>query len=381
MKKGATLSILTMGHFGVDLACLYFYFTNFPQNGFIAGIAAALLYNFLAFALQAPIGYFFDRFPARRSTSLGILLVLCGYACGFCRLPATGLILCGFGNAFYHIGGSIGIARTDSKGLRDSGIFVSAGALGVSLGTFLASGDGLSSPLWRPATILILLFLLILLLFQTMINNPPKRPASSLPSGTNAILLLLSLLAVFVRSFGGFFFPGSYRLLFTLSKNSTLAVFLLAMASGTIAFLGKYAGGFLSNACTAFFHNYTPLKSIDTRCGNYLFGILTLSISAVLLTLGGNIPLLCFLGILFFHAAMPVTLFELYCILPDRPGFAMGLSTVMLFLGFLPYTWIPLDVLPASLILCLLTLLAIGCMTAALLIYQKHHATTTRKTP
>ena len=68
---------------------------------------------------------------------------------------------------------------------------------------------------------------------------------------------------------------------------------------------------------------------------------------------------------------MPVTLFELYCILPEHPGFAMGLSTLMLFLGYLPYAFAPLSSLPASLILCILTLLAAGCMIISVIIYNQ----------
>lgn len=372
MKRNITLPILTFGHFLVDLACLYFFFNNYPQNAFVAGISSALLYNFLAFALQAPIGYFFDRLSARYNTSIGILFVLGGYICGLHHIPSMGLILCGFGNAFYHVGGSIGIARTDKKGLKDSGIFVSAGALGVSLGTYLATYLQDLFPIFAnvPAKI-ILLLLIVLLILQIPVITPARHAASPLSAGTNAALLLLSLFAVFIRSFGGLFFPSSYRTLFAIPENPTLSLFLLTMASGIVAFLGKFLGGFLSNLCTKLLQKLTPRIDLDIRSGNYLFGTLTLLLSTALLVFGGSIPILCFLGILCFHAAMPVTLFELYCILPDRPGFAMGLSTVMLFLGYLPYAFVPLDGLPASLILCLLTLLAAGCMIASLLIYRR----------
>ena len=124
MKRNYSRLTLTLGHFGIDMACLYFYFTNFPQSGMAKVISATLLYNFFAFALQAPIGYFFDKFPAKRSTAIGILFILGGYFLGMWHFRTAGLILCGFGNAFYHVGGSIGIARTDKKGLKDSGIFV-----------------------------------------------------------------------------------------------------------------------------------------------------------------------------------------------------------------------------------------------------------------
>lgn len=370
MKQTHTLSILTLGHFLVDLACLYFYFTNFPQSELLKIISAALLYNFLAFALQAPVGYFFDKFPAKRSTTIGILCILCGYASGLYHHSIVGLVLCGFGNAFYHVGGSIGISHTGKKGLRDSGIFVSSGALGVSLGTWL-SEYLLQKIFFSGTTLWILLLLIVLLVLQREISSPSKKATNIFSAGTNAALLLLSLFAVLIRSLGGLFFPASYKELFISSDHTSVTMFLFVMSSGIAAFLGKFLGGFLSNICTDLLHKIAPQKNIDLRTGNYLFGAGTLLLSTLLLAFGEDSPALCFLGILCFHAAMPVTLFELYCILPDQPGFAMGLSTVMLFLGYLPYVFVPLDGLPASLILCILTSLAIACMLASLIIYRK----------
>ncbi|MBP3576669.1 MAG: hypothetical protein J6K15_01020 [Lachnospiraceae bacterium] len=375
MKKNYFLPVLTLGHFGVDLACLYFYFTNFPQSGLAKVISAALLYNFLAFAMQAPIGYFFDRFPAKRSTTIGILFILGGFFLGMWHLRITGLVLCGFGNAFYHVSGSIGIARADKKGLRDSGVFVSTGALGVSLGTYLASGYALPKGFFSKETVWILLLLIALLLLQRMVDSPIRETAHTFPARTKAVLLLLSLFAVFIRSFGGLFFPASYKELFTSSEYTALTLFHTVMASGIVAFLGKFLGGFLSILNTRLLHKLLPDTDIDLRTGNYIFGAATLLLSVLLLTFAGHIPFLCFLGILCFHAAMPVTLFELYCILPDHPGFAMGLSTVMLFLGYLPHEFFSLSTLPAPIILFALSLLATTCMVLSLWVYlHANHA-------
>ena len=386
MKKAPNLSILTIGHFLVDLSCLYFYFICFPQNGLVGALDAALLYNFLAFALQAPIGYFFDKFPAKLSTGTGILLILGGYCLGLCHLPPAGLLLCGLGNAFYHVGGSIGIAGTNQKGLQNSGIFVSAGALGVSLGTWLANRRYLLSISFaNSTTIVILLLLVVLLLLQTALPHTSKPQATELSTGTNASLLLLSLLAVFIRSLGGLFFPPAYKEVFSFTQvlfpeNLLLYSFFLAIASGITAFLGKFLGGFFSCLCASLLQKFFPKKQFDLRSCNYIFGAATLLLSVICFALGSNLHVLCnsgskatfcFLGVLFFHAAMPVTLFELYCILPDHPGFAMGLSTVMLFLGYLPYAFFPMDGLPATLILYLLTLLAAICMIISLVTYQR----------
>lgn len=381
MKQKYTLPILTLGHFIVDLACLYFYFANFPQCGMISIINNALLYNFLAFALQAPIGFLFDKFPANHSTATGILFVLGGYLLGLWHFSAAGLLLCGLGNAFYHVGGSIGIGRTDKKGLRDSGIFVSTGALGVSLGTYLAAHSKELSDFFAHFTTSVMFPLLIVLfILQILVVSPGRQTPASFSPKTNAAFLLLSLSAIFIRSLGGLFFPPHYKEVLVFSNNIPLNIFLVAMSSGIAAFFGKFSGGFLSILCTNLLHRFAPAKTVDLRTGNYIFGIITLLFSCLLLTLAGHIPALCFLGILCFHAAMPVTLFELYCILPDRPGFAMGLSTVMLFLGYLPYAFAPLTDLPASLILCILTLLAIVCMLASLLLYLRSSHTREEKT-
>ena len=144
----------------------------------------------------------------------------------------------------------------------------------------------------------------------------------------------------------------------------------MVMASGIVSFLGKFSGGFLSTLNTRILHKLLPNADIDLRTGNYLFGAVTLLLSAILLAFAGHIPFLCFLGILCFHAAMPVTLFELYCILPDHPGFAMGLSTVMLFLGYLPHEFFSLSTLPAPILLFALSLLATTCMVLSLWVYR-----------
>lgn len=372
MKEFFTFPVLTLGHFVVDLVCLYFYFINFPQGGMVNLISSALLYNFLAFAMQAPIGYFFDRFPARRSTTIGILFVIGGYCLGLFRLPSLGLLFCSIGNAFYHVGGSIGISRTDKKGLRRSGVFVSSGALGVSLGTALANHRyGQGQNFFDITTAVLLLLITVLLILQAAVVSPDRQNESCLSAKANSSLLLLSLFAIFIRSFGGLFLPSSYKELFTLPDAVPFSMFLIATSSGIVAFSGKFLGGFLSTFFETTLYRFVPAAHLDLRSCNYIFGGITLFLSTILLTFAGHIPFLCFLGVLCFHAAMPVTLFELYCILPDRPGFAMGLSTVMLFLGYLPYVFSPLDTLPKTLILFILSLMAAGCMIVSLLVYRR----------
>lgn len=159
------------------------------------------------------------RFSVKSSTATGILFVLCGCACGLCKLLAAGLVLCGFGNAFYHVKCRHRPHR--KKGLRDSGIFVSAWTLGVSLGTYLASCHVLSEGSLSLTTILILLLLIVFLLLQTQVISSIKQTTGSHSAKTNTALLLLSLFAVFIRSLGGLFFPSSSGCCFPFPRTTS----------------------------------------------------------------------------------------------------------------------------------------------------------------
>ena len=88
---------------------------------------------------------------------------------------------------------------------------------------------------------------------------------------------------------------------------------MLALAAG------KAAGGYLAD-----------------RFGFRRTAVLSLALSAALLPLAPEHPLLGTAAIFLFNMTMPLTLWASARLLPSARGFAFGLLTFGLFLGFLP---------------------------------------------
>lgn len=88
-------------HFAVDLCCAMLVL---PAARAASDKAMALLiYNFCAFAMQLPIGVLADRYGGGRYFSaIGCLMVALG---GLLPSPMLTAVVCGLGNAAFHIGG------------------------------------------------------------------------------------------------------------------------------------------------------------------------------------------------------------------------------------------------------------------------------------
>ncbi|MBQ6579823.1 MAG: hypothetical protein IIX33_03225, partial [Oscillospiraceae bacterium] len=93
-----------------------------------------ILYNFIAFGLQMIIGAYCDEHRKFPSSALGCVLVLSAVLVSP-FVPWVSLVVTALGNAFFHVGGGIDSLVHSGGKLSRSGIFVSAGALGVVLGT------------------------------------------------------------------------------------------------------------------------------------------------------------------------------------------------------------------------------------------------------
>ncbi len=94
------------------------------------------------------------------------------------------------------------------------------------------------------------------------------------------------------------------------------------MAAGTLAVLavvgGKMAGGFAA-----------------AKWGLYKTVVVSLALAALCYLLSAAVPFGLAASFL-FNMTMPLTLYWMVCRMPERPGFAFGLLTFALFLGFLP---------------------------------------------
>ena len=125
-------------HFAVDLCCAMLVL---PAARAASDKAMALLiYNFCAFAMQLPIGVLADRYGGGRYFSaIGCLMVALG---GLLPSPMLTAVVCGLGNAAFHIGGGADVMAV-TEGAKYLGIYVSPGAMGIFLGA-LASRAGRS---------------------------------------------------------------------------------------------------------------------------------------------------------------------------------------------------------------------------------------------
>lgn len=295
-------------HFLVDMVCAWSMFAFFSKGNY----ESFLIYNFCAFALQMPLGAMLDllrnkmhRLPAA-CASLGAFVT----ALGALIHP----VILGFGNALFHVGAGVGVIEEDTaknlKG-RSLGLFVAPGAIGLYVGTKL--GKAMATP----AVLLIAGIVMVVFLAALFLSKRCKQFALAPNVHGNTILLALCCFAVVImRSWIGLAISFSWK------SDPTLAFLAVLCTAG-----GKLAGGLLAA-------RFGVAKTAST----------SLLASSVFYLLAER-PLIGLAAIFLFNMSMPLTLYLLVQQLPHLPGFAFGLLTFGLFLGFLPvYAGIPLPV-------------------------------------
>ena len=295
-------------HFLVDGLCAFAMFGTFSvrENWYLN----VLLYNFCAFALQMPLGVVLDGWNRRKCPGkcepafgfavVGVLLTFIG--------AVTHPVILGLGNALFHLGGGVGTIQEDeAKGWRGRGlgVFVAPGALGLYLGTLVAKGEGIPMP-----ALLILVGLVAvgyMVWCYRRMNTQKKIAAEISPEKGVLSLLLGCLLVVILRSYIGMAVGFSW-------KNTVLAGTIAVLA----VVLGKVAGGFVA-----------------AGAGIRRTVVISLLLSAVCFLLSENM-VAGVLALFLFNMTMPITLYMLVQRLKGLTGFAFGLLTFGLFLGFLP---------------------------------------------
>nr|WP_296456638.1 hypothetical protein [uncultured Acetatifactor sp.] len=341
-----------------------------------------LVYNFCAFALQMPLGVALDALcggKKGRETDFPFLFVLAGVLCtvgGAFLHPAV----LGIGNALFHVGGGVGTIREDDRRSwrgRGLGVFVAPGALGIYLGTVL--GRGGSWQMWAFGTGVLMALLCAgaicgrkahrfevsgrkahcfgmwgrkVCFFEVSGRKAHRfdvsggeggteripesgvrgrgteadwgaeaQPSKSSPQKTEkqaagntgqgirntAIAAVCCILVVILRSYVGMAVAFPWK---TGFRAGLLAVLMVVG--------GKAAGGFASA-------RYGMRMTTAVSLG--LAGICYLCSTAMLPGLA---------ALFLFNMTMPITLYWLARSMPRMPGFAFGLLTFALFLGFLP---------------------------------------------
>lgn len=317
-----TSSIL---HFLVDglcVCCLYLMVSS-ESMAFMTGVF--LTYNVLAFMSQPLTGMCADSSRLRRwllpaaaiSLTLAVLLAAWRHDAGEMIPPYKTMLtvatLLGIGNSCFHVwGGKLTAVRTGND-MRALGVFVSTGAMGLSVGLVFCS--------WP-----LLLTLLMLMGMMTMVywlfgskneTTSEQRTANSEPrTSLNSKILLWSAMVALVafvmfRSYVGEIFTHG------VSKTHTLVLMI-----GATSMMGKMAGGWLA-------------QSIG------IVGSLAVALLAVAVCyIGRNYSVTIFLAGLFaINLTMPVTLYLANVALKGREGLAFGLLAAALIPGYLIAIW------------------------------------------
>lgn len=301
MDRTLRLGVHTLTHCAVDFSCFYLLYTLYLSGGVAHGTAVTvcLLYNAVAFGLQPLAGWIADQNRSVSFPRLGIAAVLVGLL--LTRFPLAAVLFAAFGNALFHVGGGIDVLAGSDRRVRDAGIFVSSGALGVALGS-IAGLNG-----W-PRLIPFLLMAVCFLL-QLAVLPASGRAAFGVVSEKRSFSLLLPLLllAIALRAYVG-----------GASANA-FAPAAAMLLSGAVSCVGKASGGFLAD-----------------RFGARRVSVLALTGAAVLFAVSSGNRWLLLAASLLFNMPMPVTLCAAADLFPNRPGFAFGLTTLALLLGTLP---------------------------------------------
>ena len=295
-----------LSHAAVDGVCAAVIFTVFRNQIATTDlfIGLVVLYNALAFGLEALFGLFTDYFKSPRAAAFSGCIVT-GLSAVFLPVPIVAVVLAGLGNALFHVGGgSISLNLTPKKAFAP-GIFVAPGAIGILLGTVLGRSG-------QFAVLPSIIILTILCVSMFVINKPEmnyfRENISKQKSYYFELILLLLLLSIAIRALVG------SVLVFPWKVDMNLVVVL----TGAVV-LGKALGGVLAD-----------------RFGWIKVAVGALVLSIPFLVFGARAPFSAIIGMFLFNITMPVTLVAISNIMPGRPGFTFGLTTLALIIGATP---------------------------------------------
>ena len=314
--------LLTLLHFLVDGLCacgLMLMSRQIASDTEAYGMI--VLYDVLAFATQPLTGRWIDADGVSpRWLKLSAVLLTAGSVVSSLSpshtilISVPGAFLLGLGNSFFHVYGGKYVAVATRNDIRQMGVFVSTGAVGLSLGL------GFSSPALLAALLLAFLLLSFVHLRHAYgqrlaivgMSSPLKPASAPTLSSVPALFLFCLMLVVAGRAFIGESVP-SLR----FSPHSVSAPLLMVMVS-ILVMAGKAAGGFLSR----------------------WWGVRHVFFVSMLLS--GTTFLMCpwhdgfvLLTLFLINLSMPCTLYWATKAVPGREGWGFGLLAMALLPGFL----------------------------------------------
>ena len=305
------LWIYSLAHFCVDFGCAYFIYSRFLNP--VQWMLCLVLYNFCAFAMQAPLGLLCDRIN-KNAIAAAAGCVIVALSAFLSKYVVLACIIAGIGNAFFHLGGGIDTLNDCGRRCGKLGVFVSPGAFGIFFGTKLGRANAIPFYCVTAALIFIAGLILIWANRKRMLKHSQNVPVSFMKINTPGVLSagFCFFLVVCLRSFAG------SSMMFPWKSTGQWAV---ALTCAIV--LGKSAGGFLAD-------HFGAVRS----------SWITLGLSAILFLFADK-PFMGVLAVFLFNMTMPVTLGALARLLPGVKGFAFGMLTLALFAGLVPIIAVP----------------------------------------
>lgn len=315
--------VYTIMHFLVDFTTI-FLISNIllgPTVGMVNHGFVIITYNLIAFAGQLPIGMISDVINKNQLIAgIGCGLACISYPIVFLS-PWSACVLAALGNGMFHIGAGSDILNMSMPKAGLSGLFVSSGALGVWLAYKF---DGFVITWLCPC---LMFFAAILFFILEKINKMPAKEVKiryNRPKTWTLIAISCFMLTIVIRSLLGMIMNFSW-------KASPIFAFLFI--AGVVS--GKALGGFLGD-----------------RFGYIKTAVISLMIALISFMFSFEVPLAGIISILCFNMTMPLTLTAIASTCNKKYGFAFGLTTFALAIGFIPVIFGANNWFGAPLLLC-----------------------------
>ena len=337
MQNVGSITVSSAQHFLVDGLCICsmfllaeIYGNNFGAYGDKVSMGGILIYNVVAFMTQPLTGLQADRMVHRHWlllwSALLLTLAVAVASCipmlmadsqnlmwdglGECMIISVAILL-GAGNSFFHVwGGKQAVVKTGND-IRALGVFVSTGVMGLAVGLICRS--------WLLLYGLLLVYIGLAVMYVRCDNfeNVETQKVISLPrafippySRKRLTWMLVVALILFVcyRSFASELFSGGT----TKTQEMILWIAVSAM-------LGKIAGGWIA------------------RWMGVLWSLMVIlaGVALCFFFIGDSYEPVLMAGVFLINCTMPITLYLMNLLLPNREGLAFGLLAAALLPGYL----------------------------------------------
>ena len=307
MNNRKTAAIYTLLHLLVDFSTVFL--VSHILLGPIYPIAnranVIIMYNLIAFAGQLPIGILSDVTEKNRF----LVALSCAVICiSYFFAPFSGwLSLCfaAVGNAIFHVASGSDILKMSMPKAGLSGLFVSSGAIGVWLAY---KADAFHFSVLCPTVMLAASAFLFFSAKGFTTDKNLCKISYKAPPFTVFAAITCFMLTIVIRSLLGMVMNFSWKAVPHLSFLFVLGVFA-----------GKALGGFIGD-----------------KFGYIKTTLLTLSAALILFVFSFRNPFCGILATLCFNMTMPLTLTAISGVCGKKYGFAFGMTTFALAIGFIP---------------------------------------------